>query len=258
MLYSRSEEVKLPELYDALSFFSEVMPVGAVGSFLLDKYGDTKTAFSFKHHYITSALDNGVTAALFDAMNKKSSVTVFNYSPKKNREATKMCVVPLMILQSVQNGRSHLLCYGEEYDRFYSMRIDYLSEVKICAPCEEFDALRARLREVRGHIWGVNVHPKLSLSALEDVSFTVTVGKGEEYVVRVLEREKRCGAVTPLGGGSYRFSAKVFDTTELVPWIRSFIGFITELSFSNKHIESDIMRSIFKTAQIYGIGGTGE
>jgi hypothetical protein len=86
----------------------------------------------------------------------------------------------------------------------------------------------------------------------------VTVGKGEEYVVRALEREKRCGAVTPLGGGSYRFSAKVFDTTELVPWIRSFIGFITELSFSNKRIESDIMRSIFKTAQIYGIGGTGE
>ncbi len=258
MLYSRAEEVCLPELYDALSFFSEVMPVGAVGSFLLDKYEEGKTAFSFKHHYITAALDNGVTAALFDAMNKKSSVTVLNYSPKKKRESTEMRVVPLMVLQSVQNGRAHLLCYDEERDRFYSMRIDYLSDVKAYAPCEEFDALREKIREIRPYMWGVNVHPKLSLSALEEVSFTVTVGKGEEYVIRELEREKRSGALTSLGGGSYRFSAKVFDATELVPWIRSFIGFITELSFSNKYIEKDIMRSIFATAKIYGIEGVDE
>ena len=253
ILYSRVPDTALPDFYDALSFFSEVEPVGAVGSFLLDKYENEKPCFAFKHHYITSALDDGVMAALFDAMGKQSSVTVSNYNPKKKREANEMRVVPLLILQSAQNGRAHLLCYGEESDRFYTMRIDYLSSVKICAPCKEFESLRERVREVENFIWGVNVHPKLDLSSLETVGFTVSIERGEEYVISRLEREKRCGALTPLGGGSYRFSAEVFDSTEAVPWVRSFIGFITELSFSRKSIERDLMQSIYATAEKYGI-----
>ena len=258
VLYSRMKDTPLPDFYDALSFFSEIEPVGAVGSFLLDKYENEKSCFSFKHHYITSALDDGVMAAIFDAMSQKSSVTVSNYNPKKKREANEMRVVPLLILQSAQNGRAHLLCYGEESNRFYTMRIDYLSSVKICDTCEEFDALRDRIGEVEDFIWGVNVHPHLDLSALEEIGFTVTVDKGEEYVIQRLEREKRCGKITNLGGGSYRFSAEVFDSTEAIPWIRSFIGFITELSFSNKSIERDLMRSIFLTASIYGIEVKGK
>ena len=258
VLYSRAKDTSLPDFYDALSFFSEIEPVGAVGSFLLDKFESERSSFSFKHHYITSALDDGVMAELFDAMSKKSSVTVSNYNPKKKRETNEMHVVPLLILQSVQNGRAHLLCYGEESCRYYTMRIDYLSSVKICSPCEEFDSLRDKINEVKDFIWGVNVHPRLDLSSLEEIGFTVTIDKGEEYVIQRLEREKRCGAITDLGGGSYRFSAEVFDSTEAIPWVRSFIGFITELSFSNKSIERDLMRSIFATASIYGIEVKGK
>ena len=56
MLYSRTADHELPNR-DLLDFFSETAPCGVIGSFLLDKGEQTKSLFTFKHHYITSALE---------------------------------------------------------------------------------------------------------------------------------------------------------------------------------------------------------
>ena len=71
-------------------------------------------SFSFKHHYITSAMDSNVLAMLFKAMREKSIITVSNMSrradePRKNR------IIPLRIFVSVQNGRQHLLAYQPDF-----------------------------------------------------------------------------------------------------------------------------------------------
>lgn len=44
----------------AISYFSEIFPVGVVGSFILDKYPDEQAAelLKFKHHYLLEALDS--------------------------------------------------------------------------------------------------------------------------------------------------------------------------------------------------------
>ena len=56
MLYRRAEDVALPDITDVLNFYSEIAPCGVIGSFLLDKQTEQDDNFSFKHHYITSAI----------------------------------------------------------------------------------------------------------------------------------------------------------------------------------------------------------
>ncbi len=53
---------------------------------------------------------------------------------------------------------------------------------------------------------------------------TIHFGPGEEFVLHRLEREKRHGTVELPDAQTYRFTADVYDASEMLPWLRA-IGF---------------------------------
>ena len=73
--------------------------------------------------------------------------------------------------------------------------------------------------------------------------------------MRRLEREKRCGHVEKLDDSHYRYTADVFDTREMVPWIRTFICRLTWLNFSNRTVENELKADIQEMYRMYGIDG---
>jgi len=255
LVYARAiDNVKLPDA-NTLNFYSEVAPCGVIGSFLLDKVSHEEHPFDFKHHYITGALDSGVVAMLFEAMRQKRVVSVSNMS--RRRDEPRRCkLIPLRIFISVQNGRQHLLAYQPDIKLISSFRVDYLKDVKIeeCAP--SFDALRAQLDKMQANMWGVNVKPvRGGTKRTEHVEFIIKVGEGEEHIAKRLYREKRIGTVTKISDDTYRFSADVYDTLELIPWIRTFICRIIQLDFSNRTAENSFKADVRAMYDIYGIGG---
>ena len=52
-----------------------------------------------------------------------------------------------------------------------------------------------------------------------------------------------------------RFEADVYDTMEMVPWIRTFLCRITELHFSNKAAETLFKDDFSAMCRLYGVGG---
>ena len=181
------------------------------------------------------------------------AVTISNMSrrkdlPKKNR------IVPLRIFISVQSGRQHLFAYLPDYNSFNSYRIDYLSNVKLEEPTPRFDELRRELDRMQSKMWGVSIkRNKWGNEQLEHVEFTVKIEDGEDYIIRRLEREKRIGTVEKLDENTYRFSADVYDTSEMKPWIRTFICRIVQLNFSNRTVENEFKKDLEEMYRIYGI-----
>ena len=255
LVYRRAEDnVTMPDDH-TLNFYSEIAPCGVIGSFLLDKTEHEEHPFDFKHHYITSALDSGVLASLFEAMRSKSIISVSNASRKRD-EPRRIRIIPLRVFISVQNGRQHLLAYHPELNSIKSFRIDYLKDVRIEEPTPRFDELRARLDSMQTKMWGVNAKQERGGEArTEHVEFTVRVAPEEDFIVRRLEREKRIGRVEEIDKGTYRFSADVYDTTEMIPWIRTFICRIVSLDFSNKAAERQFRADVESMYSMYGIGG---
>lgn len=252
--YRRTESTDVTDLDDVLHFFSEAAPCGVIGSFILDKEEADTDAFTFKHHYITSAIDSGVLAALFTAMREKRAVELSNLSrrrdlPRRNR------VIPLRIFISVQTGRQHLVAYYPEYNIFQSYRVDYLSNIKLEEVTPRFDELRTALDGMQSKMWGVSVkRNKWGSEHLEHVEFTIKIENGEDFIVRRLEREKRVGTIEKIDEHTYRFVADVYDTSEVVPWIRTFICRIVQMNFSNRTIENQFKRDLESMYRIYGIG----
>lgn len=258
MMYKRTDDVELPDMTDALNFYSEVAPCGVIGSFLLDKQSNSADNFSFKHHYITSAMDSDVIASLFIAMQKKSVITVTNMS-RRSSESHKNRIIPLRIFISVQNGRQHLLAYQPDFNVIKSFRIDYLSDVKIEEPSPRFDELRAELDEMQTKMWGVT--PRKNHNGAENqehVEFTVKISDGEEHIVRRLYREKRIGKIIKQDEHTYTFTADVYETNEMIPWIRTFICRITRLNFSNKALQQQFRDDIEEMYRMYGIKEVSE
>ncbi|MBQ8002396.1 MAG: WYL domain-containing protein [Clostridia bacterium] len=252
MLYRMAECTDILHMTDMLNFFSEVSPLGVVGSFLLDKTNEEKTAFSIKHHYITDTMDCGILCELLCAIHHKKCCEIQILSPKTKTEY-QYSIVPLKVLWSVQSGRHHCMGYNNARRRIESYRIDHITNVKQGDVCLDFDKYRTRLDDMEKHMWGASV--PIVKDKLQTVSFTVFVNEGEEYIIRRLEREKRCGSIEQIDKNHYRFTATVADEWELTPWIRTFICRITDISFSDKENEERFKNDIAAMCTLYGIGG---
>ena len=85
-IYSLNEcDVDLDKWRDALSFFTEVNPIGVIGSYLLDKFDNEENPFRFKQHYIFNALESEVLYDLLDIMNGNcnAEIKLFSNNMKK-------------------------------------------------------------------------------------------------------------------------------------------------------------------------------
>ncbi len=252
-IYYQRVEDSVKYATDILDFYSEIMPCGVVGSYLLDKKEAHNTHFAFKHHYITDALDSEILCTLFKAMGQKKNTTIEIINRNKDK-TFELEVVPLRIFISVQSGRQYLMAYIPSFKRISSYRVDRILSVKLNDECIEFDNLREKLNGMQPHIWGVSTDGRAG-ERMEYVEFTVHYEAYEAYIHRRLEREKRCGIIERLDDNSSRFSAYVFDSSELIPWIRTFICRITDINFSNKKLEEQFKNDIKEMYRIYGLEG---
>ena len=247
MLYSRSPDYDLHSFADVLDYFSETAPCGVLGSFLLDKAEDHSSIFTFKHHYITQTLDSEILYSIFVAMGEKRRIEI--KMENRDKSISTHCVTPLKVYISCQNGRQYLIC-AENDGSLCPYRLDYITEVKISAPDHKFDLYRQKLADISPYIWGANLRND---GKTEKVEFTVKFSDSEEYIYRRLLRERRCGTVTLINKNTARFSAQVFDSRELVPWIRTFICRITHISFSDKQLEKSFKQDIADMYALYGL-----
>lgn len=251
VVYYRSEDTA-SDCADVLDFFSEVAPCGVIGSFLLDGVDAHDEHFAFKHHYITQALDSDVLCAIFMAMHEKREITVANLSRRAN-EPKKIELLPIKVLFSVQSGRQYLIAYQRRSRRIKSFRLDYILSVEIGDVTGDFDDWRETLDGMRKHMWGVSTQGRSGRT--EHVEFTVHYDSDETHIFNRLLREKRCGEVEKIDENSCRFSAEVYDTNEMIPWIRTFICRITDINFSNKEIESQFRRDLEDMYRLYDLNG---
>lgn len=250
VVYRRSDDIDI-DTGSALSFFSEAAPCGVVGDFIADSQESRVSPFGFKHHYIAGVLDSEILCSLFIAMRGKCEVEIEKISVRKKVNIT-LTAVPLCVYISVQSGRQYLMAYNRKNSSVMPIRLDYITSVKMLSPAPDFDELRKTLDTMKAHIWGVSLR---GCGKTETVSFTIRCSSDEKFIVTRLTREKRCGVVEKIDGEHYRFTAEVYDSNEMITWIRTFIGRITHIEFSNKAVQAQFLSDIKKASKMYGVGG---
>ncbi len=250
MLYSRSEMMDLSGTEDFLDFFSETAPLGVIGSFMKGRLPEHKSTFSYKHHYINAALDSEILLSLLTAIKEKRTIILENQS-RRFTKITTVEVVPLKILAGTQDGRWFVMSLHLKGNQINAYRLDYLKSVKLGEPYEKYDTIARTYAKLSKHSWSVSC--AWSLRRLEHVEFVLQVLPGEEHIVGRLEREKRCGEVEIIDEHTVKFTAEVFDASEMLPWLRTFICRVSEFKSSNKQAERAFWNDLDKMYELYGI-----
>jgi DNA-binding transcriptional ArsR family regulator len=235
---------------DAVGFFSEADPLGVIGSYLLDKYEETADYFGFKHRYILHALDSQILCELLETMNEKHCVEIHVRSPRHSalRHYT---LFPVKIYMSTQTGRQYLYAYSYRFRRPMFFRLDSIKAVKPGTVEKHYEKYVEYCDKFAKNLWGVSTGVDYSLDHIE---MTLHIDDGEGFIISRLEREKRGGTIEVMDDHTYKFSADVFDATEMLPWIRMFIGRIVELKCSNQHVTDTFYADMTVMRQIYGGG----
>ena len=240
--------LSLPGLSDALRFFSEAAPLGVIGSFLLDKrvnrkaderyhtISDTNGAyFRFRHHYLMQAIDSEILCELLLAIDEKKQIEMRVDSAFHG--SMQYAALPIRIYMSNENGREYLLSWNEKTDRFYFSRLDRIVWIRQLGEDPRWDAVRDQFdREHKNRLWGVSFGGLDAEMRVEHLEMEIRADESEAYILRRLEREKRCGTITKTGPDRYLFSADVYDTMEILPWICTFTGRIVRLECDNPEV----------------------
>lgn len=249
ILFSRNEsDVPLDKWSDAIKFFSEVSPLGVVGSYLLDKQKDIRNTFRFKHHYILHTLESEVLYPLLCAITDELTVNLEIVSLRSQRISVHKAV-PLQIRISTRSGRRYLMFWHINLRRMMIFRLDSIKSIELLDNFENIENLRESAKRFTSHLWGVSSGKDRSL---DHVEMTVSVGENEEYIINRLERERRNGKIIPVDSHHFKFITDVYDAVEMLPWIRTFTGRITNLTSTNSTMVETFSEDLKAMQFMYG------
>lgn len=235
---------------EAVAFASEAMPAGIIGSFLLDKYDASPEHFSFKHHYLFGTMDDEILCQLLECrrQGRKCDVTI---RTKRTEGDRIYAVFPLKVYVSTENGRQYLYAYQYHSGHPTMYRLDHIRKVKMLEEETERDKLERAGKERARFLWGTSAGPMWE-EYPDRVEFTVKASPEEFFIPLRLERGKRNGYVEQVDEEHWKYTAWVSDALELLPWLRTFTGRITELKCSNTELLSRWEQDLAEMKTMYG------
>ena len=250
LFYSRNDSaVSLNAWADTLAFFSEVNPLGVVGSFLLDKLETAPDYFQFKHHYILHTLDSQLLLQLLTAIGEHRWVRLTNASLRNAQGEVVHEVYPLKIFVSTQGGRQYLLCHHFKFRKLMFFRTDYIQAVEPGEEVPDHEKYESSFEAFRTHLWGTSGGTGFQVEHLE---MTVSFDAHEDFIPRRLEREKRNGTVEMLDDHTCKYTVDAYDASELIPWLRTFIGRIEKLECSDQTVVDRFWADLAQMDSLYG------
>ncbi len=237
-------DTKLDAWQDALQFFTEAAPCGAIGSPLLQ---DRPAAFGFKHRYLLGALDTEIMMALLTCIQREqmAELTVFS---RKRKEERKHRVFPVKIYLSTQTGRQYVLGYHEQQRRPSFFRLDGIRCVKAGEPAADARRYQEICSRYAERSWGVAAPGE---QALEHFEMTIHAEPTETFIPERLVREGRQGTVVKIDDQTWHYTVDVYDAAELLPWVRTFFGRIQRLECSNSYVLQTLREDLRAMAQMY-------
>lgn len=250
-LYRLAEDsVSLAGLENAIDFYSEALPLGVVGSYLLDKLDRPDSAFRFKHHYPMQAIDSEAMAELLEAIQKQYAVEVMVLNPANGEVRRKN--TPIRLYVSTETGRAYAAMWSHSEERFFLTRMDRIMEVTLLEEDPRWEQLAKEFGNLAPHIWGMSSRSEGGRQHLQWLEMEVVFGPEEPFILQRLQREKRGATLTQLEEGRWLVRAEVFDPYEMMPWILSFTGRIARLDSSDVRVMDHYAEHLRSWEELYG------
>ncbi len=243
------------ELLDAVKFYQGIAPFGEIGSYIMDRENQDNDLFAFKHHYIAHTLEDGILMDLLKAIRTNRCIIFENQSERTGKTIT-VHALPLKILISAQTGRRFACMYSFKNRRFTSFRLDYIKTIALDEEIPYAEELKEKLEHNLNKVWGVGFG---GVRRSEIICMKLRINeKYENYIIDRIKREGQGGELLKIDADTFLFTKEIFDTTDMSPWIKTFIGRIIQLEGTNQMVINRFYNDMRRMAGMYGIETAGK
>lgn len=243
---------QFPMLITALQYYQLSSPLGFLGDTVLDTLSSPNNTFRVKHSFFVHTLEDEVLLKVLDGIRQKR-ILCLSIKGSKTSTAVSTTGIPLQIFTSTRTGRRFLCLYMEASKRFRCVRMDTVKEVELLDIAPDFDSLRKTLIKNHDYLWGVSFQGG-GHTHLETITLTLHIQeRTEDYILERLSREGKGGTITKIAPHTYTYEKEVFDSNEMLPWLRTFTGRILDIKCSNERLTQRFYKDLGQMYKLYDI-----
>lgn len=257
LLYYKSDNFhdtidKFPMLEPAVQLYQISAPLGIIGNTILDNISSSNETFRVKHSFFVHTLEDEILLEILHAIQQQKSVELVTRGTKTSNEAITKGI-PLKIMTSTKTGRRFLCIYSSKARRFTCIRMDSIKKAQLLEPVDNYKKLQEQLENCYSYLWGVSFDGG-GRTHTEHIKITLKIAEGhEDYIIERLQREGKGEIITRIEPNIYTYEKEVFDTNEMLPWIRTFTGRILDIECSSNHVKRTFLNDLEKMYELYNI-----
>lgn len=202
---------------------------------------DIKDYFQYKNLHFHPVIEEEILWRILKAIRHRKLVTLNYELPSGNGGGKTMitAVKPYKIRYDIQCGRFYLVSYDSS-NRCIVSRLDRVEKVDILKESYSIDNLPVLYKRDMKYSWssvalGEGKFPEI-------VKLEVIINeKKESYIIEKIKSEALNSTAIKVAEGVYYITLIVNDVMEIIPWLRSYSGYIRviEGSWLNKRLNED-------------------
>jgi predicted DNA-binding transcriptional regulator YafY len=184
-----------------------------------------KDYFQYKNLHFHPVIEEHILWELLKAIHERRYIYLNYNSPKAEyREIPREPLRPYKIRYDINCGRFYLVSFAKQ-NRCVVSRLDRIEDVEICRETYRRDKFGELYKLSFEHSWStVNLTNK---QRPEKIKLEISIKEPQEnYIVEKIRSEAPNGTITRIREGCYHLDMLVNDSLEMVPWVRSYSGYI--------------------------------
>lgn len=186
---------------------------------------EAKDYFQYKNLHFHPVIEEHILWELIKAIHKRQYIKLKYNSPKAiYKEAAEETLRPYKIRYDINCGRFYLVSFAKQ-NRCVVSRLDRIEEVKVYKETYKVEKLEKLYKMNFKHSWS-----SVNLAASkrpEKVKLEIIISEPKEnYIIDRIRSEVQQCTINRIREGCYHLDMLVNDSFEMVPWIRSYSGYI--------------------------------
>ncbi|OPX43976.1 hypothetical protein CLHUN_22190 [Ruminiclostridium hungatei] len=213
------------------------------------KYED-KNIYNYRHVHFHPVIEEQVLWEIIKAIHLRRKIRITYHSPKSTSNSNNRKILsPYKIRYDVRHGRYYLISFNT-HNRCIVSRLDRLEAVELLEELFNREDFDEEYRSNMLYSWSsASLTPA---NKPETVKLEIIINEpAENYILEKIKYEATLGKLEKIEAGRYYFTLQVNDSYEIIPWIRSYAGYVKVLE--SKQLAEKLLNDWKETLSNYGI-----
>jgi predicted DNA-binding transcriptional regulator YafY len=187
--------------------------------------------FSYRHVHFHPVIEEQILWDILNAIHQRRMIRLYYHSPKnQDKRINNRVLIPYKLRYDVRHGRFYLVSFTKRNKCFVS-RLDRIENVELSNEIFDRNDFEVQYKDSMTYSWS-----SASMScekAPETVKLEIVVTEpAETYIIDRIRNEASNGFLEQIDKEHYHFTMQVNDSSEIIPWIRSYAGYVRVLESS--------------------------